>query len=121
MTGQVQEKTTKPIQLYRGVRPVYVESPKLLISPKLFTTALKDVFKTLDRNGRGINVNSQYFSHPRFADDIVIPSKSLHDLEQMLNKLDDGIKEFFLFRNIILTADFNIDIMVSSTDTRAED
>lgn len=71
-----QEKSRKPIQLHC----------------KLFTNALGDVFKTLDWNGQGINVNGQYLLHLRFADDIVILTESLHDLKEMLNSLDDPSK-----------------------------
>ncbi|KAA5553182.1 hypothetical protein F3G54_32575, partial [Pseudomonas aeruginosa] len=74
MTVQVQKDQTRPIQLRRGVRQGDI------ISPKLFTNALEDVFKTLDWNGRGININGEYISHLRFADDIVIMAVSLQDL-----------------------------------------
>lgn len=48
---QVQEWSTKPIPLHRAFRKGDIISLKLFISP------LEDVFKTLDRNGRGININ----------------------------------------------------------------
>ncbi|KAI8433390.1 hypothetical protein MSG28_015430 [Choristoneura fumiferana] len=52
--------------LNRGVRQGDV------ISPKLFTAALEDAFKILNREGQGININGEYFNHFRFADDIVV-------------------------------------------------
>lgn len=58
MSVQVQYHKTKPIQLLIGVRQGDV------ISPKLFSNTLEDVFKTLDWNGLGINVNGIYLSHP---------------------------------------------------------
>jgi hypothetical protein len=63
---QVQNQQTKPVPLHRGVRQGDV------ISPKLFTNAMKDMFKTLSWKGRGININGEYISPLRFADDIVI-------------------------------------------------
>ncbi|MBF2463452.1 reverse transcriptase family protein [Listeria welshimeri] len=42
MTVQIQDQRTRPIRLHRGVRQGDV------ISPKLFTNAMEDVFKTLD-------------------------------------------------------------------------
>ncbi|CAG4988160.1 unnamed protein product [Colias eurytheme] len=62
------------VHLRRGVRQGDVMSPKLL------TTSLEDMFKTLDwmENGLGININGKYISHLRFADDIVIMAESLH-------------------------------------------
>lgn len=80
MTVQVQASTTT-IPINRGVRQGDV------ISPKLFTNALEDVFKTLDWNGLGINVDGEYLSHLRFADDIVLLAESPKDLEKMLNDL----------------------------------
>ncbi|KAL0880275.1 hypothetical protein ABMA27_002732 [Loxostege sticticalis] len=59
-----------------------------VISPKLFSNALEDVFKTLDWNGLGINVNGVYLSHLRFAVDIVLMAESLQDLQKMLHSLN---------------------------------
>ena len=58
-----------------------------VISPKLFTNALEDVFKLLDWNGLGININGEYITHLRFADDIVIMAESLEHLNTMLSDL----------------------------------
>jgi hypothetical protein len=33
-----------------------------VISPKLFTNAMEDMFKTLNWKGRGININDEYIS-----------------------------------------------------------
>ncbi|KAL0891826.1 hypothetical protein ABMA27_015090 [Loxostege sticticalis] len=74
----------KVIQLRRGVRQGDV------ISPKLFTNALEDIFKTLDWTGQGININGEYVSHLRFADDIVVMAETVQDLERMLEGLNDA-------------------------------
>ncbi|CAH2240915.1 jg9651 [Pararge aegeria aegeria] len=70
MSVRIQDQTTKPIQLQRGVRQGDV------FSPKLFTAALEDVFKLLDWNGLGININGEYITQLRFADDVVIMADS---------------------------------------------
>ena len=40
--------------------------------------------------GRGININGEYISHLRFADDIAIMAETLQELQQMLNDLADS-------------------------------
>lgn len=57
MTFQVQNYATQPIPIRRGVRQGDV------ISPNLFTSALEDGSKVLDRKGFGININGEYISH----------------------------------------------------------
>jgi hypothetical protein len=51
---------------------------------KPFSNAMDDMFKTLNWKGRGININGEYISHLRFADDIVIMAQTLQDLQLML-------------------------------------
>ncbi|RVE40475.1 hypothetical protein evm_014875 [Chilo suppressalis] len=84
MSVQVQNQQTSPIPLHRGVRQGDV------ISPKLFTNAMEDMFKTLNWKRHGININGERISHLRFADDIVIMAETLQDLQQMLNDLADS-------------------------------
>jgi hypothetical protein len=57
MSVQVQNQQTKLIPLHRGMRQGDV------ISPKLFTNAMEDLFKTLNWKGRGININCHYGSN----------------------------------------------------------
>ena len=80
MTVRLHENT-KPIPVEKGVRQGDV------ISPKLFTNALEDIFKTLDWVGMGVNINGEYLSHLRFADDIVIVADSRDHLQKMLRDL----------------------------------
>ncbi|KAJ0182129.1 hypothetical protein K1T71_002851 [Dendrolimus kikuchii] len=84
MTVQIQDRRAKPIPLHRGVRQGDV------ISPKLFTNAMEDVFKTLDWAGRGININGERISHLRFADDIVVFAETLEELAEMLGSLNES-------------------------------
>ncbi|KAB0800388.1 hypothetical protein PPYR_06128 [Photinus pyralis] len=65
MTIQLEE-TTKPIPIERGVRQSDV------ISPKLFTLALEDIFRAMDWVNMGININGKKLNHLRYADDVVI-------------------------------------------------
>ncbi|XP_047037261.1 uncharacterized protein LOC124642702, partial [Helicoverpa zea] len=91
---QIIQKTEEPIPLHRGVRQGDV------ISPKLFTNAMEDMFKTLNWKGRGININGEHISHLRFADDIVIMAETLQDLQQMLNDLAESSLRIGLRMNL---------------------
>jgi len=59
------------------------------ISPKLFTAALEDVFRRLDWEDRGVRVDGEHLSHLRFADDIVLISHTVEEVEQSLNELNE--------------------------------
>ncbi|CAH2266632.1 jg19819 [Pararge aegeria aegeria] len=74
-----------------------------VISPKLFTAALEDVFKLLDWNGLGININGEYITQLRFADDVVIMAETLGDLNTMLNVLSRASQQVGLRMNMSKT------------------
>lgn len=59
------------------------------ISPKLFTAALQWSMKSLDWEGKGIPVDGRFLSNLRFADDIVIFSRSISEAEAMLSELNE--------------------------------
>ncbi|KAG6440870.1 hypothetical protein O3G_MSEX001526 [Manduca sexta] len=82
MSVRVQYQSTKAIPLQRGVRQGDV------ISPKLVTAALENAFKLFQWKGFGININGEYITHLRFADDIVVLAESLEDLSTMLEDLN---------------------------------
>ncbi len=94
MSVRLQDQNSKPIQLQRGVRQGDV------ISPKLFTTALEDVFKLLDWSGFGININGEYITHLRFADDIVVMAETVEDLNTMLDGLSRASQQVGLKMNM---------------------
>jgi hypothetical protein len=71
-----------------------------VISPKLFTNAMEDMFRTWNWEGRGININGEYISHLQFADDIVIMAETLKDLQLMLNDLADSSARIGLQMNL---------------------
>ena len=49
---------------------------------------MEDAFKLLEWQGLGININGEYITHLRFADDIVVMAKSMEELSMMLDGLD---------------------------------
>jgi Reverse transcriptase (RNA-dependent DNA polymerase) len=71
------------VKIARGVRQ---GDP---ISPKLFNASLEDVFRRLDWDSGGLNINGQYLTHLRFADDIALISGNLEELQQRLQELSE--------------------------------
>ena len=59
------------------------------ISTMLFTTALESIFRRLTWETRGLKIDGEYLSHPRFADDILICANTPHELQQVLQELSD--------------------------------
>ncbi|XP_013383867.1 uncharacterized protein LOC106154146 [Lingula anatina] len=76
-------KTTNKIRIKKGVRQGDT------ISPKLFTAALERIFRDLDWQDKGINIDGTRLNHLRFADDIIIVADDAKDLEEMLEALAD--------------------------------
>ena len=85
------------------------------LSPKLFTSALQEVFKKLPDSwqSRGINVSGHQLTNLRFADDIVLFSTSSSELEEMLQDLSTASLEVGLSMNRSKTQ-----IMTNSTKRR---
>ncbi|GBP84805.1 Retrovirus-related Pol polyprotein from type-1 retrotransposable element R2 [Eumeta japonica] len=64
------EKKSTPFRVEKGVRQ---GDP---LSPKLFSAVLESVFRRLNWEHLGINIDGHLLSHLRFADDIVLLAKT---------------------------------------------
>ena len=82
------------IELQKGIR----QGDSL--SPKLFTAVLQLVFLKLNWENKGIKIKDKRISHLRYADDIVLFSKSLRQIQEMLNQLNKESKKVGLKINI---------------------
>ena len=86
-------KDSKPFQVSRGVRQGDTSSPKL------FTACLEKVFQKLNWSRRGILIDGEYLSHLRFADDIIIFTRNIAELHEMLQELNQASLEVGLSMN----------------------
>lgn len=59
------------------------------LSPKLFIAVLQHLVKNLQWSTKGLNINGEYLSHLRFADDIILVSESPAQLNNMINGLNE--------------------------------
>ncbi|XP_045496057.1 uncharacterized protein LOC123694618 [Colias croceus] len=97
-TAQVKLETIgQEFPIRRGVRQ---GDP---ISPKLFSAVLETIFRKLDWKNLGLNINGEYLSHLRFADDIIIFSESPKTLQSMLQQLADESAKAGLTMNLMKT------------------
>lgn len=62
------------------------------LSPKLFSAALESIFRTLNWEEAGININGTRLNHLRFADDLVLFEENPKILEQMIQELSTESK-----------------------------
>ena len=76
-------KESYKINIRRGVR----QGDTILL--KLFTAALKSIFRRRTWETRGLTIDGEYPSHVCFADDILICANTPHELQQMLEELAD--------------------------------
>ena len=70
------------------------------ISPKLFTSAMEDAFRTLEWQAYGINIDGEHLTHLRFADDILLLSHDPLELQTMIRELSDASQMVGLNMNI---------------------
>ncbi|KAK0402275.1 hypothetical protein QR680_016244 [Steinernema hermaphroditum] len=72
-----------PIKIQRGV------GQGDTISPKLFKATLEEIFRELDWEDFGININGRKLSNLRFADDIALIANTEEELQQLVTELDE--------------------------------
>ena len=87
----VYEKGSTIIRLHKDSDKIKIEKGVRqgdTISPKLFTACLESIFRKMDWEGKGININGEYLNHLRFADDIILISETPEELQVMLNDLN---------------------------------
>ena len=70
------------------------------ISPKLFSACIENILRKLNWENKGIKIDSETFTHLRFADDIVLVSHDLKELQTVLEELNREIKAVGLEMNI---------------------
>ena len=81
---------SKAIPIERGVRQGDT------ISPKMFTVAMEEIFKKLNLQERGLNIDGEKLTDLRFADDVALITSSVKDMEIQLNDLNRESKKIGL-------------------------
>lgn len=74
-------KTSDKVPIEKGVRQGDT------ISPKLFTAVLEEIFRKLNWEKKGININGEKLNNLRFADDIVLTSEDPEEMKEMLEQI----------------------------------
>ena len=80
------------IRIERGVRQGDT------MSPKIFTTAMEAIFRNLNLDERGLDVDGEklHVTDLRFADDVALITSSVKDMETQLNNLNIESKKIGL-------------------------
>jgi len=87
-------KESAKINIKKGVRQGDT------ISHKLFTACLESIFRSLQWDSMGVNINGEKLNHLRFADDIIIITESLEEMETMLSEIAEASKKCGLKMNM---------------------
>lgn len=81
------DNLSKDIPISKGVRQGGI------LSPKLFNAALEEVFKNLNWQAKGINIDGEQLHDLRFADDCTLITDNDSELNEMLTELStEGAK-----------------------------
>lgn len=91
------QETTNKFKINRGVRQGDT------ISPKLFTNLLEYMFRSVDLENVGLNINGESLTHLRFADDIVLISDRLDHAMNMLQQINSASHKVGLKINVAKT------------------
>uniref|UniRef100_A0A0K0CZI3 Reverse transcriptase domain-containing protein n=1 Tax=Angiostrongylus cantonensis TaxID=6313 RepID=A0A0K0CZI3_ANGCA len=88
------------------------------ISPKLFTTTLQNIMRTLEWDNMGVKIDDRQLHHLRFADDIVLITPDISQTERMLADFDKACgkiglqlnlkKTMFMKNGLVLFAPFTL-------------
>ena len=70
------------------------------ISPKMFTATLESIFRRLNWENKGVNIDGEFLTSLRFADDIFLCTETPQELQQMLQELPDESSRMGLNMNI---------------------
>jgi len=70
------------------------------ISPNLFAAVLEEVIKKCNWSGYGVNIDGKRLNHLRFADDIVLVTRTPAEASQMATELDRESRRVGLKMNI---------------------
>lgn len=92
--GSIMEVEGGEVEVKKGVRQ---GDPG---SPKYFSAVLEKVFRALNWQEKGLDVNGKRLSHLRFADDIVIFSNTYEELHTMIEELEREGRKVGLEMNI---------------------
>ena len=72
-------------------------------APKLFSACLELIFRNLNWENMGINIDGEYLNHLRFADGIILISHTITDIKTMIEELNRESKKCGLKINITKT------------------
>ncbi len=88
------------------------------LSPLLFNCALEEVFRNINWEGKGVKINGKYLNNLRFADDIVLMSSDIKELELMITDLNrEGCKaglRMNIDKSVIMSPLQTIDIIIGN-------
>ncbi len=93
-------KIDRPGPIFPITRRVKQGDP---LSPNLFSCVLQEIFRKLQWNNRGVKIDGRYINNLRFADDIVLLSDNLEDVQKMGNELMLISREVGLHMNMAKT------------------
>ncbi len=89
------------------------------LSPLLFNCLLEEIFKNLNWENRGININGEYLNNLRFADDVIIITTNPFELTNLIRELNEAAKKAGLSINInktkILSTNPNLEINIDNS------
>lgn len=97
-TAKIQlEQAGEEFKIKRGVKQ---GDP---LSPKLFSAVLEKVFRNLDWEHIGLNINGKRLNHLRFADDIILLTDDCVSLQTMVQQLTEESEKVGLQMNTLKT------------------